>query len=177
MAREISSLQQLLEVVRQSNRVELDDAAGELLNSTRMHISVHVAMAMQEVEAEHDLMSHIEHFLEAEVLLAERFPVRNRVGDFHLDEDERVGHDPVPLNRDKVLMSEALECFNHLEGASSFLLIERRDINACYHFVHACLRVTSDKYLTISLSEVERYHHVGIVVGVWRVAPCLSELH
>ena len=75
MTRKVSSLQQLLEVVRQPDRVELDNTTGELLDSTWVYISMDVVVAVQEIESEHNLVRYVEELLEGKVLLAERLPV------------------------------------------------------------------------------------------------------
>ena len=74
MATEVTTSQQLLEVVRQSNRVKLDNAARELLHSAWMNITMNVVLTMKELKGEDDLPDHEECLLLRKVLLAEGLP-------------------------------------------------------------------------------------------------------
>ena len=60
MTAEVAASQKLFEVVGQADCVEFHDAARELLNPARVHISVNVVFVVQVLEAEHNLLEHIE---------------------------------------------------------------------------------------------------------------------
>lgn len=47
MAAEVTSSEQLLEVVRKTHGVEFDDSASELLDSAWMHITMYIVLAMK----------------------------------------------------------------------------------------------------------------------------------
>ena len=155
MAREVGSLQQLFEVIRQANGVELDDAASELLDTTWVHVSVDVVISVQEIEPKHNLVRNVKNLLEAKVLLAEGFPVRNRIRRFHFNEYKRVRYDPVLFDWNEILVLEALECLNHLKCASAFLLVQSRNVDAGDHFVHSRVLIAYNENLTVSFAEVE----------------------
>ena len=53
---EVAASQQLLEVVRQANRVELDNTAREVLDSTRVHIPVDIVLCVEELEPHYYLL-------------------------------------------------------------------------------------------------------------------------
>ena len=74
MATKVTSSQQLLEVVRKSNRVKLDNAARELLHSAWMHITMNVVLTVKELQSEDDLPDHEECLLLRKILLAEGLP-------------------------------------------------------------------------------------------------------
>ena len=46
MAAEVTSPEQLLEVVRQTHGVEFDDTSSELLDPAWMHVTMYIVLAM-----------------------------------------------------------------------------------------------------------------------------------
>jgi len=176
VAREVSSLQQLLKVVGQADRIELDYATSELLDATRVHITVDIIVAVKEVKAEHNLVSNVKDLLKGEVLLAERLPVGDGVRGLHLNEDQGVWHDPVLLDGHEVLVLKALERLDHLESAATFLLVKRGNIDARHHLVCSGGLVSNDENLAVAFAEVQGHYHVWVVEGVRRVSACSTTL-
>jgi len=75
VTREIIAFEELLEVVRQANRVEFDDFVRELLNSAGVHVSMNEIVRVHVLECENDLVEHIEYFECCEFLFTEGLPL------------------------------------------------------------------------------------------------------
>lgn len=168
MAAEIAPPEQLLEVVWESDSVEFDDTTCELLNPARVHVSVDVVLGVEVVKGNNDLVEDVEGLIRRKGLLAEGLPLRDRVRGLHLHEEQVVGHDPVLLDWDEVLVFEGGEGLDHLDGAAPLLLVKRGNVDASHHFVEACLFVVDQKDLSIALAEVEGDYQVGVVLRVGR---------
>ena len=87
MPRKVVSLKQLLEVVGQADRVELNQAALKLLDARRVHVSVRQALLVDVVEAADHGVHDLEHLLDGEFLLGEGLPLGDGLGTLHFNEN------------------------------------------------------------------------------------------
>ena len=166
MAAKVAPSQQLLEVVGETNGVELDDTASELLNPARVHVPVDVVLRVKVLQGNHDLVQDGESLIGCEGLFAEGLPLGDRIRGLHLDEKQVVGHNPVLFDWDEVFVLKRGEGLDHLDCAAPLLLIQGRYVDARHHLVQPCLLVMDQKDLTIALSKVEGDDQVGVVLRV-----------
>ena len=70
-------------------------------------------------------MGDVEDLIQGKVLLAERFPIGDWVWRLHLYEDELIRYNPISFNWNEMRVFETLECLDHLECTTAFLLVKR----------------------------------------------------
>lgn len=155
MTAEVAAPEEFFEVVRQAHRIELDNAAFELLNSAGMDVSVDVVVRVEELERTDNLVEHVKGLVVGHALLAVGLPLADGVWGFHLYEQEVVGHDPIVIDRDQMLVLEVLQRVDHLDCATPLFLVKCRDVNARHHFIFVGLLVVHEENLTITLAIVE----------------------
>ena len=165
MPAEIITLQQLFEVVRQPNRIELYYAASKLLNTTWMHISVSVSLGVKKVQSLDDLLDNVDNLTCPHFLLGECFPHGNVFGAIHLNENQLVLNEPVVLNFYKVWMMERCQCFDARYCFAAFIAVQRADIDASNHKL-LVLIVAHDENFTVTLFVVQALQNVWVVVWV-----------
>ena len=100
-------------------------------------------------------MGDVEDLIQGKVLLAEGFPVGDRVWRFHLHKDELIGHNPVPFNWNKVRVFEALECLDHLKCTTTLFLVQCRNVNARNHFICTSVLIARNENLAVTFAEVK----------------------
>ena len=98
MAGEVISLEELLEVVRETNRVKLN-AVFEGLYTRGMDISVRVSHTVQISHALNDLLKVIQHFHSGELSFQVGFPLAQDLGCIHLNENKLLRHNPILTDR------------------------------------------------------------------------------
>ena len=85
---------------------------------------MNVVLVVEELEPCDYLFQHVERLFGSEGLLAEGLPLADWIWCLHFDKEEVVGDDPVLLDGDQVLVLEARQSLNHLDGTTSLLLIQ-----------------------------------------------------
>jgi hypothetical protein len=161
MAAEIVALQQFLEVVRKSYRVELDSVVRELLDSGRVYVPVDKALFVKELKALDHLLQGVEDFDGAHPPLGVGLPLGQDGGALHLYKNELVRDHPVVVDVDQVFMFELRELLDDEDGLGPLAFVERADINAGHHAL--ALMVFNDEYFSIALLEVKTFDRVGVV--------------
>ena len=85
MAREVFSFKKLFKVIRQSNRIKLDDVTINALNSARVNIAVNKIQAMQVLQALGYLLYDLKNIINLEFSLAKGLPLSEISGRFHFN--------------------------------------------------------------------------------------------
>ena len=87
MSGEIVSLQQLFEVVWQTNRIELNFITIKVLDSAGVDVSMYIVEGVEEVEGMGDISENYHQFLLGELLLAVCLPLRRIRWHLHFNEN------------------------------------------------------------------------------------------
>lgn len=91
MAAEALIFEQLLEIVRHSNQVQLDESVAHV-DPRRVHIPEYLPLLVHVVDAFRKLSENGNDLVESELSLAERFPRRDVIWTFAAYLEEAAGH-------------------------------------------------------------------------------------